>query len=255
MVLPVELKIEDSKNAPKERRRHSNEFFSRSLPNVILDMVRESSDLNRVSSGSARTSRPKDYLKEDRRIFEQKLIKLCDGVEEVLKKESRCVKITSSCIAFGDIHGNLHNLMIYGRLFWNKGPYLEPYSYLFLGDYVDRGSYSLEVFMYLFASKLQCPSQFNLLRGNHEIREVNRNFTFYKELIEKLGSTAGPQMWERINQVFDCLPFCAVIDEKISCAHGGIPFAGSGVCKLSDLQTIPCPLPKPEEKTLIWKCM
>lgn len=83
MVLPVQLKIEDSKNAPKERCRNSNEFFSQSLPNVILDMVREFSDLNRVSSGSDITSRPKDYLKEDRRIFWQKLTKLCDGVERV----------------------------------------------------------------------------------------------------------------------------------------------------------------------------
>lgn len=257
VILPLELKVEDSKNASKHCRRNSNEFFSPSLPNIILDMVREFSDLNKVSVGSARTTKPRDYLKsQDRKALEQKLIKLCDLAEEVLKKEPRCVPIPSPCIVFGDIHGNLHDLMIYERLFWKKGPHLEPYCYLFLGDYVDRGMYSLEVFMYLIASKVQSPSQFHLLRGNHEIREVNRNFTFYKELIEKLGTIAGPQMWERINRVFDCLPNCAVIDERIFCAHGGIPSAGSaGACKLSDLLTIPCPLPKPEDKSIAWECM
>lgn len=256
VILPVEIKVEDVKNVPKHSRRLSSDFFSPTLPNIILDMVREFSDINKISVGSSRTTKPKDYLKsDDRKVLEQKLIKLCDAVEEVLKKEPRCVRIPSPCIIFGDIHGNLHDLMIYERLFWKKGPYLEAYSYLFLGDYVDRGLYSLEVFMYLFASKLQCPSQFFLLRGNHEIRDVNRNFTFYKELIEKLGPTAGPHMWERINKVFDCLPNCAVIDDRIFCAHGGIPSSGSGVCKLSDILSIPCPLPKPEGNSIAWECM
>ena len=121
VILPIELKVEDSKNCSKLCRRNSNEFFSQSLPNIILDMVREFSDLNKVSIGSSRTTKPKDYLKEERKILEQKLIKLCDAVEEVLKKESRCVKIPSPCIIFGDIHGNLHDLMLYERLFWKKG--------------------------------------------------------------------------------------------------------------------------------------
>ena len=56
---------------------------------------------------------------------------------------------------------------------------------LFLGDYVDRGMYSLEVLVLLFSLKLNYPKSVVMLRGNHETRIMTTDFTFRNEVLDK----------------------------------------------------------------------
>ena len=74
---------------------------------------------------------------------------------------------------FCDFHGNVADLLACSQLLWPLGRHLTPGSFLFLGDYVDRGQYSIEVLSYLFAQKIMLPDKVFLLRGNHELRAVN----------------------------------------------------------------------------------
>ena len=77
----------------------------------------------------------------------------------------------------GDIHGQLYDLL---QLF-DAGGDPSTTNYLFLGDYVDRGRNSLEVACLLLAYKVRYPDRMFLLRGNHELPEINYVYGFKEE--------------------------------------------------------------------------
>ena len=94
----------------------------------------------------------------------------------MFNSEPRILKLKSPVYVFGDFHGNIADLVAFSKLLWPLGMHLTPGSFLFLGDYVDRGQYSIEVLSYLFAQKIMLPDKVFMLRGNHELRAVNISF-------------------------------------------------------------------------------
>jgi serine/threonine-protein phosphatase PP1 catalytic subunit len=85
-------------------------------------------------------------------------------------------------------------------------------------DYVDRGKNGLETIVLLLAYKVLYPENFFLLRGNHECASINRIYGFYDECKRRYNI----KMWKKFQDVFNVMPFAAVVDEKIFCIHAGL---------------------------------
>ncbi|EXB30289.1 Serine/threonine-protein phosphatase 5 [Morus notabilis] len=135
------------------------------------------------------------------------------------------------------------------NIFELNGLPLEENSYLFNGDFVDRGSFSLEVILTLFAFKCMSLSAMHLARGNHESKSMNKIYGFEGEVRSKLSET----FVELFAEVFCCLPLAHVINQKVFVVHGGL-FSVDGV-KLSDIRAIDRFCEPPEEgllRELLW---
>jgi serine/threonine-protein phosphatase PP1 catalytic subunit len=143
-----------------------------------------------------------------------------------LSKQSKCIfereptllRVNGTAHIFGDIHGQYDDLL----KFLDIAGIPPKTKLIFLGDYVDRGNYSLEVVALLFALKLKYPANVFLIRGNHECAEVNREYGFLDECQERFGDGTGSKIWTVINNTLHVLPLALVLNNAVFCVHGGI---------------------------------
>ncbi|CAE7202926.1 gsp-2 [Symbiodinium microadriaticum] len=147
-------------------------------------------------------------------IPEGQVKSLCTSARGVFLEQSPLLELEAPLKICGDVHGQYHDLL---RLF-EYGGFPPESNYLFLGDYVDRGKQSLETITLLFAYKVKFPENFFLLRGNHECASITRIYGFYDECKRRYNI----KLWKQFCDVFNCMPVCAIIDEKIICMHGGL---------------------------------
>ena len=156
-----------------------------------------------------------ETLKQGNCIPENDVKSLCDKVKEIFIEESNVQPVTAPVIVCGDIHGQIYDLF---ELF-EKGGQIPDSKYVFMGDYVDRGFNSVEVFSLLLALKLKYPNYITLLRGNHESRQISYTYGFLEEVNKKYGNS---NVWNYFTDLFDYLPIAALIEGKIFCIHGGL---------------------------------
>jgi len=139
--------------------------------------------------------------------------KLLRDAERFLDTEPNLLEIPSKAFVVGDIHGQFYDLISILDTFNLKRDVL-----VFLGDYVDRGVFSTETYLYLMLLKAHYPCNIYLLRGNHESEKMTSYFTMKHECISKYSI----DIYNRIVESFKHLPLAAIIQKEVYCAHGGI---------------------------------
>lgn len=146
----------------------------------------------------------------------------------------------------GDIHGQFYDLM---NIFELNGLPSETNPYLFNGDFVDRGSFSVECIFTLFSFKLLYPDHFFMSRGNHETATMNQMYGFDGEVKAKYSA----QMAELFTEVYNWLPLAHCLNNRVLVMHGGL-FTRDDVT-LSEIRALDRNRQPPEEGVmceLLW---
>lgn len=180
-------------------------------------------------------------------VFTEKEINdLLNLVTPRIIEEPMLLKLEGNYVIVGDIHGNLHDLI---RIFLLHGHPSET-KYIFLGDYVDRGDFSLECIILLLAFKEKYPENIYLLRGNHEFERINRAYGFHHQIEEKYPKSS---LFDNFNNTFHYLSLAIVLNEKYFLVHAGIPYGK--VLTLEEISSIKKPVVDLTDQTvleLVW---
>lgn len=193
-------------------------FSLNSVPNTFLDIIKDF--YNKSINPGGEPSNGLMSAKEDWSVIVKYVSILCGELKGLLTNETKLPKINSSAIVIGDLQGNLHDLFEIEKHMFQAFP-ATPYNLVFLGNYSGVCKWGMECIFYLFALKMCSPNKVFLLRGTNEMRSQNRK-TLLPEAQRKYGEVHGKKIFDLVNDIFQRLPFGAVIDETILCAHSGI---------------------------------
>jgi len=156
-----------------------------------------------------------ETLYQCKTLSELQIKELCEKAREIFVTEGNVQPVRAPVTVCGDVHGQFHDMMELFRI----GGSAPDTNYLFMGDYVDRGYYSVETVTLLVLLKVRHRDRIHILRGNHESRQITQVYGFYDECVRKYGN---PNVWKMFTDLFDYLPLTAVVENEIFCLHGGL---------------------------------
>ncbi|KAI7889152.1 Metallo-dependent phosphatase-like protein [Mucor mucedo] len=175
------------------------------------------------------------HIGKDVCITQPEMIAICRYAYDLFLTQPSLLELNAGVKIVGDIHGQYHDMI---RLFQMSG-FPPSCNYLFLGDYVDRGMYSLETILLLLCFKIKFPENFFLLRGNHESADVTRVYGFYDECKRR----CTVRIWKHFVDVFNAMPIAALVGGRIFCVHGGLSPLMQSMDQITSIQR---PLEIPE---------
>ncbi|KAH6715194.1 serine/threonine-protein phosphatase-like protein 5 [Leptodontidium sp. MPI-SDFR-AT-0119] len=160
-----------------------------------------------------------ERFKNGKKIHKKYVYQIILAVKKIVYDEATMVEMEieddANLTVCGDTHGQFFDLM---ELFRLNGFPTEKHYYLFNGDFVDRGSWSTEIALLLYAYKWLRPSSFFINRGNHETDDMNRVYGFEGECKAKYNE----RIFKLFSESFSALPLATLIGKKYLVLHGGL---------------------------------
>lgn len=160
------------------------------------------------------------FTKKDEKLVLPELLEgviseLIEKVQQIFKEEPSVLKLHSPIVIVGDLHGQILDLL---RII-NAHGLPGPINYLFLGDIVDRGEFSLDTIVFICILKFKYPNNVYIIRGNHEFEQLSAGNGFKQEILSMFEKS---DLFEKFVSMFDYLPIAATIGDDIVCVHAGI---------------------------------
>ncbi|CAE7296719.1 TOPP3 [Symbiodinium natans] len=165
---------------------------------------------------------------------------LCAMAEKIFLKEPSLLQLEPPLVISGNLVGCADQLHHIFDTFGDPA----ASQHLFLGNYVNRGHRAVETLTLLLLYKKKYPERIHLLRGKFETLSLSRIYGFYDECKKKELSV---RIWKEFVRVFNSMPICALVQERILCVPSGLsPFLQS----LDDLRKIHRPTDIPDHGLL-----
>mmetsp|Transcript_17413 Transcript_17413/g.51538 ORF Transcript_17413/g.51538 Transcript_17413/m.51538 type:complete len:302 (-) Transcript_17413:59-964(-) len=159
-----------------------------------------------------------ERFRDQKLIHKKYVLQILLKVKELLDAECSLVDLAipdeGHYTVCGDVHGQFYDLL---HIFEINGRPSATNPYVFNGDFVDRGSFSLEVVTTLFALKAS-GAAIHLNRGNHETKNMSKIYGFEGEVRYKHDAT----VLALFHECFQGLPLACVIEKKVFVTHGGL---------------------------------
>ncbi|OHT08579.1 Serine/threonine-protein phosphatase PP1-2 [Tritrichomonas foetus] len=186
-------------------------MFEESISNIIINLY--SNIFNDIDIDAVATKKTQLLLPQ---FSAEEIESLCRETLEIFKKEPVCLELDGPINLIGDLHGHILDLFRDLKTFGLP----ETTRYLFLGDIVDRGEFSIETVTLVFALKVKYPENVYIIRGNHEFEFLNDRCGFKEDVNKMYGQQTD--LYATFKQVFSYMPITSVICQSIICVHGGL---------------------------------
>jgi len=152
---------------------------------------------------------------------------LCNIVTDIFSKEDAVLTIDGPVVVVGSLHGHIFDLLRVLKL--NGFP--PETKYLFMGNFINNGDFSLETSIILFCLKALYPQHVSIIRGNNEFDYMCSRYGLFNEIAKSYNNSRA---YGAFLSAFAQIPLACVINNNIVCLSAGIGPKNKSIRKLID---------------------